>query len=164
MKKYTYLIADEKGVKVDVMGMRILKAGGIKVVSEIPLILRRVNEREDLAESHPWKHKSTNGNSKEKKIQDIEPGFLGTINIPGKPVENGVTENAGEIHNPGEILPQNEPGDLHIFPGDKIQITLNGEPTEVKVFRTFDTEQEVAVQLKGGDKLIVPAAWVIKKV
>lgn len=48
--------------------------------------------------------------------------------------------------------------------GDAIKFTLNGEQTDGEVTKEYPETQELEVKIKGGLKLVIPAAWFVRKI
>lgn len=163
--KYVYSIEVEKG-ESEGIAIRVLKKGSIKIASKVPLSFRKLKEREER-EIHWLKRKKQQENGKDQtleateSIEEVEQALeqVENGNLPGKPKEKEVTDNSGDLPSPQNGSNESD----EIFPGDKIEIKLNGEPTPAKVYKTFDEDQEIAVQLKGGDKLVIPASQFIRK-
>lgn len=48
--------------------------------------------------------------------------------------------------------------------GDSIEFTMNGEPTHGQITKEYPDLQEMEVMIKGGLRVIIPAAWFIRKI
>lgn len=158
MKIYKVFYKD--GPEAKGLTIKISDHGKIKIVSNKELTLERL-VRGGRIPKEPKEVKPYSGKPRGRPKKALvvtppaEPGIAPETVTPGIPVE----EQAQDTPKVSEA----EDADI-VNVGDQIVFTLNGEETNGEITKEYPDTQEMEVKIKGGLKLVIPAAWFIRKV
>lgn len=162
MKIYT--VRDITGKKVTALTFKIDQFGKVRIFSPKEVVLEESNRsprgfKKEVKVSVPKLKKDGTPKKKPGRASRkpfVTPPIIQTVKIDDKIIstQNGITDPITPILDDAET----------VNVGDKIEFTMNGEPTEGHITKEYPDLQEMEVKIKSGLKVVIPAAWFIRKV
>lgn len=124
--------------------VKTLAKGGVKIISKEELVLSEII-KDASKPKRAYNRKKPFVTPPTISIEEAQEQVRGALNA----VEQGSPTLPGE--------------DNDVQPGDRILILVSQQSVEVTVLETYEDRQELKVEFKNGDKLVIPAGWFISK-